>query len=127
MTERRDQTATWLHEGEDILRQYRARLSELSTIMGVPGYGDDEVEEAGRDVVGDSGTYRESEAQDGLPEYAKIEYREELMVGVGEELPPYRQSGGPGRVVETSDSYQSTHSSSDESVIGSEVLKGQNH
>ncbi|RDW91758.1 hypothetical protein BP5796_01152 [Coleophoma crateriformis] len=91
---RRDQTAAQLQEGEELLREYRERLSDLSNQMGIAGYENEEPDSLERDIVGEEGTWRRAEYEDGLPGYEKIEYREELMVGVGEQAPPYAERNG---------------------------------
>lgn len=77
MAERRDQTAEWLREGEDVLREYSARFAQLGT----------ELQRPFEDVLG---TWESSHPDNALPDYERVEEREELMVGgVGEVPPPY--------------------------------------
>ncbi|CAK7566481.1 MAG: hypothetical protein SEPTF4163_004427 [Sporothrix epigloea] len=75
--ERRNQLMEWLKEGEDMLREYSARLAQLAAELNLPV-------EAG-DVLG---TWNEAAADNALPSYTMIEGREELMVGGVGEVPP---------------------------------------
>lgn len=77
MAARRDQTAEWLREGEDVLREYSARFAQLGTLLQRPF----------EDVLG---SWQGSHPDNALPDYERVEDREELMVGgVGEVPPPY--------------------------------------
>ncbi|CAK7241749.1 MAG: hypothetical protein STHCBS139747_003218 [Sporothrix thermara] len=82
--ERRHQLLEWLREGEDVLREYSARLAQLAAELHLPA-------EAG-DVLG---TWNEAAPDNALPSYTMIEGREELMVGGVGEVPPTYVSGGP--------------------------------
>jgi hypothetical protein len=67
----------WLREGEDVLRDYSARFTQLAGELHLPA----------EDLLG---TWREAAPDNALPDYAPIEPHEELMVGgVGEVPPPY--------------------------------------
>lgn len=82
MAARRDQTAEWLREGEDVLREYSARFAQLGTLLQRPF----------EDVLG---SWQGSHPDNALPDYERVEDREELMVGgVGEVPPPYVGGGG---------------------------------
>lgn len=75
---RRDQLASWLSEGEDVLREYSARHAQLAAELGLPN---DE------DLLG---TWHEAHPDNALPGYVQVERNEALMVGgVGEVPPPY--------------------------------------
>ncbi|KAI0121282.1 hypothetical protein BJ170DRAFT_140340 [Xylariales sp. AK1849] len=75
--QRREQLTEWLGEGEDTLREYSARFAQLGEELGMPP----------EDVLG---TWNEASPDNALPDYERIETREELMVGgVGEVPPPY--------------------------------------
>jgi hypothetical protein len=75
--DRRNQITEWLSEGEDVLREYSARFAQLAEELGMPF----------EDVLG---TWTESNPDNTLPDYKRIEEREEMMVGgVGEVPPPY--------------------------------------
>ncbi|ROV94815.1 hypothetical protein VPNG_09302 [Cytospora leucostoma] len=77
VSQRRDQLAEWLREGEDVLREYSARFAQLAEELGLPQ----------EDLLG---TWRDANPDNALPDYQMIEEREELMVGgVGEVPPPY--------------------------------------
>ncbi|CAK7229607.1 hypothetical protein SBRCBS47491_007306 [Sporothrix bragantina] len=75
--ERRNQLMEWLKEGEDVLREYSARLAQLAAELNLP------VEDG--DVLG---TWNEAAPDNALPSYTMIEGREELMVGGVGEVPP---------------------------------------
>jgi hypothetical protein len=75
--DRKNQIIEWLREGEEVLREYSARFAQLGQELGM----EDE------DILG---TWKEGEADNALPDYERVEEREELMVGgVGEVPPPY--------------------------------------
>lgn len=77
VSQRRDQLAEWLREGEDVLREYSARFAQLAEELGLPQ----------EDLLG---TWRDANPDNALPDYQMIEEREDLMVGgVGEVPPPY--------------------------------------
>ena len=77
VAERRNQLVDWLREGEDVLREYSARFAQLASELQLPP----------EDLLG---TWQEAAPDNALPDYERIEYREELMVGgVGEVPPPY--------------------------------------
>lgn len=77
MMDRRDQTAEWLREGEDVLREYSARFAQLGTLLRRPF----------EDVLG---SWQGSHPDNALPDYERVEEREDLMIGgVGEVPPPY--------------------------------------
>lgn len=85
--QRRDQLMEYLREGEEVLRDYSARLADLARELGLPA------EDA--DLLG---TWNEAAPDNALPSYTQIEGREELMVGgVGEVPPTYAR----GSAVET--------------------------
>jgi hypothetical protein len=74
---RRDQLIEWLGEGEDTLREYSTRFAQLADELSMPP----------EDVLG---TWNEASPDNALPDYERVETREELMVGgVGEVPPPY--------------------------------------
>lgn len=82
--QRRDQITEWLKEGEDVLREYSARFAQLGEQLGMQF----------EDVLG---TWVESSTDNALPDYERVEEREELMVGgVGEVPPPYTGKGPAG-------------------------------
>ncbi|CAJ2508124.1 Uu.00g093100.m01.CDS01 [Anthostomella pinea] len=82
--QRRNELTEWLREGEDVLREYSARYSQLSEELQMPP----------GDLLG---TWNEASPDNALPDYERIETREELMVGgVGEVPPPYVR-GSAGR------------------------------
>ncbi|KAH8591257.1 hypothetical protein B0O99DRAFT_598343 [Bisporella sp. PMI_857] len=66
--QRRDQITEWLREGEDVLREYSARFAQLGEELNMPF----------DDVLG---TWTESSVDNALPDYERVEQREELMVG----------------------------------------------
>lgn len=75
---RRDTLTEWLREGEDTLREYSARFAQLGLELGVS---------PPEDILG---TWNEASPDNALPDYARVETREELLVGgVGEVPPPY--------------------------------------
>ncbi|KAH8885963.1 hypothetical protein GQ53DRAFT_769562 [Thozetella sp. PMI_491] len=77
VAQRKDQLMEWLKEGEDVLRDYSARFTQLARELQIPD----------EDVLG---TWREAAPDNALPDYERVEEREELMVGgVGEVPPPY--------------------------------------
>lgn len=81
VSQRRDQLAEWLREGEDVLREYSARFAQLAGELGRPQ----------EDLLG---TWRDANPDNALPDYQVVEEREELMVGgVGEVPPPYLRDG----------------------------------
>jgi hypothetical protein len=75
--QRRDQLMEYLREGEEVLRDYSARLADLARQLGLPA------EDA--DLLG---TWNEAAPDNALPSYTMIEGREELMVGGVGEVPP---------------------------------------
>jgi hypothetical protein len=85
VAERRDQLTEWLKEGEDVLREYSARYAQLAAELQMPA----------EDLLG---TWRDSAPDNTLPDYERVEEREELMVGgVGEVPPPYHRSSFSSR------------------------------
>ena len=85
---RRDQLTGWLAEGEDVLREYSARLAQLREELGMtPDDADDVL-----------GTWNEAGPDNALPDYQVVEEREDRMVGgVGEVPPPYIGGGIAGK------------------------------
>ncbi|KAL3418746.1 hypothetical protein PVAG01_10462 [Phlyctema vagabunda] len=79
--QRRDQITEWLREGEDVLRDYSSRFAQLG----------EELQKPFEDVLG---TWVESNPDNALPDYERVEEREELLVGVGEVPPPYVRGSG---------------------------------
>ncbi|CAK7227461.1 hypothetical protein SCUCBS95973_006552 [Sporothrix curviconia] len=75
--ERRNQLMEWLKEGEDVLREYSARLAQLAAELHLPAEDGDAL-----------GTWNEAAPDNALPSYTMIEGREELMVGGVGEVPP---------------------------------------
>lgn len=75
--DRQHQITEWLSEGEDVLREYSARFAQLAEELSMPF----------EDVLG---TWTESNPDNALPDYKRVEEREDRMVGgVGEVPPPY--------------------------------------
>lgn len=85
---RRDQLTGWLAEGEDVLREYSARLAQLREELGMaPDDADDVL-----------GTWNEAGPDNALPDYQVVEEDEDRMVGgVGEVPPPYIGGGIAGK------------------------------
>jgi hypothetical protein len=82
VAERRDTLTEWLREGEDTLREYSARFAQLGDDLGV---------NPPEDILG---TWNEASPDNALPDYARVETREELLVGgIGEVPPPYVRGG----------------------------------
>ncbi|ERT03324.1 hypothetical protein HMPREF1624_01635 [Sporothrix schenckii ATCC 58251] len=75
--QRRDQLMEYLREGEEVLRDYSARLADLARELGRPAEDADAL-----------GTWNEAAPDNALPSYTMIEGREELMVGGVGEVPP---------------------------------------
>lgn len=114
MAQRRDQTAEWLREGEDVLREYSARFAQLGT----------ELQRPFEDVLG---TWESSHPDNALPDYERVEERDELMVGgVGEVPPPYIGAAAEGRGIASSSEADTVHSGyGDERDLINEVRRQQ--